>query len=50
MGVVRMIGTREARSDRRSITAFAVRTLPPPVAIVIVMRRWFVKGLADVEK
>ncbi len=50
IGIVRMIGTGEAQTDWQLIMAVAMLALVPPVAIIILMQRWFVKGLVDAEK
>jgi sn-glycerol 3-phosphate transport system permease protein len=50
IGIVRMIGTGEAQTDWQLIMAFAMLALIPPVTIIILMQRWFVKGLVDAEK
>ena len=50
IGIVKMIGTGEAQTDWNIIMATAVLALLPPVIVVIVMQRWFVKGLVDPEK
>jgi len=50
IGIVRMIGTGEAQTDWQLIMAVAMLALIPPVAIIILMQRWFVKGLVDAEK
>jgi sn-glycerol 3-phosphate transport system permease protein len=50
IGIVRMIGTGEAQTDWHLIMAVAMLALLPPVAIIILMQRWFVKGLVDAEK
>ncbi len=50
IGIVRMIGTGEAQTDWQLIMAVAMLALVPPVAIIIFMQRWFVKGLVDAEK
>ncbi len=50
IGIVKMIGTGEAQTDWQIIMATAVLALLPPVVVVILMQRWFVKGLVDVEK
>ena len=49
VGIVRMIGA-EANTDWNIVMATAVLALLPPVAVVILMQRWFVKGLIDTEK
>jgi sn-glycerol 3-phosphate transport system permease protein len=50
MGIVKMIGTADAQTDWNLLMAVAVLALLPPVLIVLVMQRWFVKGLVDAEK
>ncbi len=50
MGIVKMIGTADAQTDWNLLMAVAVLALLPPVLVVIVMQRWFVKGLVDAEK
>ena len=49
IGIVRMIGS-EADTDWNLVMATAVLALLPPVAVVILMQRWFVKGLVETEK
>ncbi len=49
IGIVRMIGS-EADTDWHLVMATTVLALLPPVAIVILMQRWFVKGLVETEK
>jgi sn-glycerol 3-phosphate transport system permease protein len=50
IGIVKMIGTGEAQTDWHLIMATAVLALLPPVIVVILMQRWFVKGLVDADK
>jgi sn-glycerol 3-phosphate transport system permease protein len=50
IGIVKMIGTGDAQTDWNLIMATAVLALLPPVMVVILMQRWFVKGLVDAEK
>jgi sn-glycerol 3-phosphate transport system permease protein len=50
IGIVRMIGTGEAQTDWNIVMAATVLALLPPVVIVILMQRWFVKGLVDADK
>jgi sn-glycerol 3-phosphate transport system permease protein len=49
IGIVKMIGTETATEWNR-VMATAVLALVPPVAVVVLMQRWFVKGLTDGEK
>ncbi len=50
IGIVRMIGSGESATDWNMIMAVAMLALVPPVLIIILMQRWFVKGLVDPEK
>jgi len=50
IGITRMIGQGEAQIDWQIIMATSVLAMLPPVAIVILMQRWFVKGLVETEK
>lgn len=49
IGIVKMIGS-EAQTDWNRVMATTVLALIPPVAIVLLMQRWFVKGLTEGEK
>jgi sn-glycerol 3-phosphate transport system permease protein len=50
LGLTRMIGTGDAQNEWNVIMATAVLALLPPVAVVIAMQRWFVRGLTETEK
>jgi sn-glycerol 3-phosphate transport system permease protein len=50
IGITRMIGQGEAQIDWHLIMATSILAMLPPVAIVILMQRWFVKGLVETEK
>ena len=50
VGLTRMIGTGDAQNEWNVIMATAVLALLPPVAVVVVMQRWFVRGLTETEK
>jgi sn-glycerol 3-phosphate transport system permease protein len=50
IGIVKMIGTSEAQTDWNLIMATAILAMLPPVAVVIFMQHWFVKGLIETEK
>jgi sn-glycerol 3-phosphate transport system permease protein len=50
IGITKMIGSGEALVDWPIIMATAVLAMLPPVAVVILMQRWFVKGLTETEK
>ena len=49
IGIVKMAAA-ETRADWGGVMAAATLALLPPVAIVILMQRWFVAGLTDGEK
>ncbi|MBC7800623.1 MAG: sn-glycerol-3-phosphate ABC transporter permease UgpE [Gemmatimonadaceae bacterium] len=49
IGIVKMIGT-EAQTEWNRVMATTVLALLPPVAVVVLMQRWFVKGLAEGDK
>jgi sn-glycerol 3-phosphate transport system permease protein len=50
IGIVKMIGTSDAQTDWNLIMATAILAMLPPVAVVIFMQHWFVKGLVETEK
>jgi sn-glycerol 3-phosphate transport system permease protein len=50
IGIVKMIGTGDAQTDWNLIMATAILAMLPPVAVVIFMQHWFVKGLIETEK
>jgi sn-glycerol 3-phosphate transport system permease protein len=50
VGVSKMIGTGDAYNEWNTIMATAILTMLPPVAVVVLMQRWFIKGLVESEK
>jgi sn-glycerol 3-phosphate transport system permease protein len=50
IAITKMIGSGDAQTDWNLIMATAVLALMPPVAVVFLMQRWFVKGLVETEK
>ncbi len=50
IGITKMIGASDAQTDWQLIMATAVLAMLPPVAVVIIMQRWFVRGLIESEK
>jgi sn-glycerol 3-phosphate transport system permease protein len=50
IGITKMIGTGDAQTDWNLIMATAILAMLPPVAVVVSMQRWFVKGLVESEK
>ena len=49
IGIVKMIGVDTA-TEWNKVMATAVLALLPPVAVVLLMQRWFVKGLTEGDK
>ncbi|MDB5415451.1 MAG: glycerol-3-phosphate transporter, partial [Rubritepida sp.] len=50
VGLTKMIGTGDQQNEWNVIMATSVLALLPPVAVVVLMQRWFVKGLTETEK
>jgi sn-glycerol 3-phosphate transport system permease protein len=50
IGITKMIGSGEALVDWPIIMATAVTAMLPPVTVVVLMQRWFVRGLTETEK
>ncbi len=50
IGIVKMIGSSDAQTDWNLIMATAILAMLPPVAVVVFMQHWFVKGLVETEK
>jgi sn-glycerol 3-phosphate transport system permease protein len=50
VGLTKMIGGGDAQNEWNVIMATAVLALLPPVLVVVLMQRWFVKGLTETEK
>ena len=50
VGLTKMIGSGDAQNEWNVIMATAVLALLPPIAVVMLMQRWFVKGLTETEK
>ena len=50
MGIKRMISGGDAATEWNSVMATAMLAMIPPALVVILMQRWFVKGLVDSEK
>ena len=50
IGIVQLIDTSFALTPWNTMMAMAVLAILPPVAVVLAMQRWFVKGLTEVEK
>jgi sn-glycerol 3-phosphate transport system permease protein len=50
IGIKRMISGGDAATDWNLVMATAMLAMLPPALIVILMQKWFVKGLVDAEK
>jgi sn-glycerol 3-phosphate transport system permease protein len=50
IGIKKMIVTSDALTEWNVVLATAMLTMLPPVLVVVLMQRWFVKGLVDSEK
>ncbi len=50
IGIKRMITGGDAATEWNLVMATAVLALVPPALVVILMQKWFVKGLVDTEK
>jgi sn-glycerol 3-phosphate transport system permease protein len=50
MAIQRMVTAADNEPEWHYITAVAILALLPPVAVVVGMQRWFVKGLIETEK
>lgn len=50
IGIKRMMGGGDASNEWNVLMATAILAMLPPAAVVIVMQKWFVKGLVDTEK
>jgi len=50
VGIKKMIGTGDASTDWNLVMATTILAMLPPALVVILMQRWFVKGLVETEK
>jgi sn-glycerol 3-phosphate transport system permease protein len=50
MGIKRMFAGGDAANEWNVIMATAILAMIPPALVVLLMQRWFVKGLVDAEK
>ena len=50
IGIKRMIAGGDAANDWNVVMATALLAMLPPALVVILMQKWFVKGLVDSEK
>ncbi|MFN3688993.1 sn-glycerol-3-phosphate ABC transporter permease UgpE [Salinarimonas sp.] len=50
IGITKMIASGDAATDWHTVMATTIFALLPPTLVVLLMQRWFVKGLVDSEK
>ena len=50
IGIKRMIPGGDAAAEWHLIMATAILTMLPPALVILLMQKWFVKGLVDTEK
>jgi sn-glycerol 3-phosphate transport system permease protein len=50
IGITKLLTAGDAQSDWNLVMATTVLAMLPPVAVVVFMQRWFVRGLVDTEK
>jgi sn-glycerol 3-phosphate transport system permease protein len=50
IGIKRMIAGGEAQNEWNLVMATAILAMIPPALVVMLMQKWFVKGLVDTEK
>ena len=50
VGIKSMIGNGESQVDWNIVMATAILAMLPPAIVVVLMQKWFVKGLVDTEK
>jgi sn-glycerol 3-phosphate transport system permease protein len=50
IGIKRMIAGGDAAVGWNVVMATAILAMLPPLLVVVLMQRWFVKGLVDTEK
>ena len=50
MGIKRVVPTGDAAAEWNLVMATVVMAMLPPIAIVVLMQRWFIKGLIETEK
>ena len=50
VGIRRMIAGGDSGNEWNIVMATAIMAMVPPALVVILMQRWFVKGLVDTEK
>ena len=50
LGIKRMLGGGDSANEWNVVMATAILAMMPPALVVMLMQKWFVKGLVDTEK
>ena len=50
IGIKRMMAGGDSANEWNVVMATAILAMLPPAAVVMLMQKWFVKGLVDTEK
>jgi sn-glycerol 3-phosphate transport system permease protein len=50
IGITKMIGSGDALTDWHTVMATTMLAILPPMLVIILMQRLFVKGLIETEK
>ena len=50
LGIKKMISGGDAATEWNAVMATAILAMIPPALVVMLMQKWFVKGLVDTEK
>jgi len=50
LGIKKMIGTGDSQTEWHLVMATTILAILPPVLVVVLMQKWFVKGLVETEK
>jgi sn-glycerol 3-phosphate transport system permease protein len=50
IGMRQMIGNGDTQTEWHIVMSTALLAMAPPIAVVLLMQRWFVKGLVESEK
>ena len=50
MGISRQVNVVDAAAKWNYVMSMVLLAMIPPVIVVIIMQRWFIKGLVETEK
>ena len=50
IGIKQMISGGDAQTEWNIVMATAILAMLPPALVVMLMQKWFVKGLVDTDK